>query len=183
MWKKFLVLLLLPFLSCSTDEETLYFVGDSLIHNWDVDACFPTRVTENHGIIGSGIEDWKNTTAYLEKDVVILIGTNDLRKDMDVDAYTDKYMDIIEHLRAKRIYLFSLLPREESIYYDINATIVEVNKSIQQKVKSYPQIIYLDVHDLFVKDGVLNMEYSFDGLHINDLGYEILTKKLAKRLK
>ncbi len=32
MWKKFLVLLLLPFLSCSTDEETLYFVGDSLIH-------------------------------------------------------------------------------------------------------------------------------------------------------
>lgn len=183
MWRKFLVILLLSFISCNTDEETMYVIGDSIAHNWNVKACFPTKPMENHGIIGSGIEDWKDITTYYQKDIVVILGTNDLRKDMDVDKYTDRYLEVLENLGARRIYLFSILPREKLDYYDINAMIVRVNKSIQQKTANYPQITYLDVHDLFVKDGELNMEYSFDGLHINDLGYIILTKKLVKNLK
>lgn len=33
---------------------------------------------------------------------------------------------------------------------------------------------YIDVYNLFVKGGTLNQDLSYDGLHLNDHGYQIL---------
>lgn len=34
-----------------------------------------------------------------------------------------------------------------------------------------------------LKDGRMNMQYCYDGIHLNDYGYEILRNKLQQSLK
>ena len=66
--------------SCSDDGVSeLCFVGDSLVAGWDVKSSFPTRVVRNDGVSGAHLEDiltWN--LDYQGKDVVMLIGTNNL---------------------------------------------------------------------------------------------------------
>ncbi len=41
---------------------------------------------------------------------------------------------------------------------------------------------FVDVYDYFLYKGGMNMNYSLDGLHLNDLGYNILNVRLSKEL-
>ena len=49
-------------------------------------------------------------------------------------------------------------------------------------VESLDYGTFVDVYDYFLYEGKLNMDYSLDGLHLNDLGYNILNVRLAKVL-
>ena len=42
--------------------------------------------------------------------------------------------------------------------------------------------VFLDVYDDFAHEDKMNMNYSLDGLHLNDLGYNILNVRLSKEL-
>ena len=92
-------------------------------------------------------------------------------------------MEAVTGLGAKRIFLFSLLPRDfKSDPTDINETIANFNSIIREKVKTYPQITYLDVYPDFMRDGKPNPALYNDRLHLSPAGYEILTAALDKAL-
>ena len=42
--------------------------------------------------------------------------------------------------------------------------------------------VFLDVYDDFAYEDKMNMNYSLDGLHLNDLGYNIHNVRLSKEL-
>lgn len=175
-------------ISCNDfKNETIYnFVGDSLIARWPLDEDFPSQLVYNHGKSGEGI-DYLNqfgSTLY-GSDVVVIIGTNDLKKisEGDIDSYVGVYLDKVSILTNQTIYLYSVLPRDASHDpNDINAKIETFNHQVQTCLKNYPKIKYLDVYEDFLLDGKINNQYYSDGLHLTTYGYEVLTQKLLSKI-
>ena len=174
--------------SCSTEDDCrLTFVGDSIVARWDLEEYFPTYMTENDGISGAGIGKIKELAhMYLGKDIVVLIGTNDVAgiSDETLDVYSKDYITSIVELDAKKIYLFSILPRDFKSDIDgINERISKLNALIAERAGNYAAITYINMFEEFYKDGTLNIELSYDGLHLSPYGYEKLSNSLKKYLK
>ena len=63
-----------------------------------------------------------------------------------------------------------------------NDYIKELNFALSQMVETLNYGVFLDVYDDFAHEDKMNMNYSLDGLHLNDLGYNILNVRLSKEL-
>lgn len=189
MLNKIYIIFLLILSSCSTlDVQELYFLGSSSIERWDVQFYFPNYITYNKGKSGAKIDYIEEFAGkFRGKNVVIYIGTNDINYQIrnHVDELTDRFINAYNGLEAERIYLYSLFPNNniENNQVEQNDLVDEVNDSIRNKVsRKCPQIIYLDVHDRLTYNGKLNMQYSYDGLHLNNEGYEIISQYLMNEL-
>ena len=64
----------------------------------------------------------------------------------------------------------------------INKMVIEINK----KIKWYCEendIDYLDFYDILSSDnGLINSIYTYDGLHLNEHGYEITIDEISKKI-
>lgn len=177
--------------SCSEDEETYRFIGDSIIHRWDLQNSFPTLITENCGLSGSGLEHLQSYSGKCQgTKVIVMSGTNDcgdFRNAQQAAEYAKEYVDALVTLGADRVYVYSILPRcFDTDPENINESVQLMNKAIYAELtaRSGLSVVYLDVYNSFLdKDGSLNMNLSYDGLHLNPEGYEILTKALNKKIQ
>lgn len=168
------------------NETAVVFIGDSLIARWDVERSFPANKISNVGLVGSGVE-WieENRGLFSDLYVVVLTGTNDLKKldNRNLKSYADRYVEAMLGLNAKRLIVVSIIPRNnESGAHDINQLISELNQMIADGLKEERAVFYCDVYADFLKNGTLNMNLSYDGIHLNEYGYEILTKKIKSLL-
>lgn len=172
--------------ACDTDDEELYFIGDSMIARWDLDQTLTSFVTRNLGVSGAGIkyvESLRGTQAG--HDVVMMIGTNDLGAYTGqewADNYARRYVDAIKGLDAAHVYLYSILPREFGDVAKYNMAIPETNARIKALVASDKTITYIDVYDVFLSGGHIDYELYSDGLHLSPEGYEILANALRRVL-
>lgn len=169
------------------ERTTLTFIGDSFVARWDLQNSFSSLATTNMGRSGAHIDYIEQHAGQMTgKNVVVIIGTNEsfLMAENMRDGYVDKYLSAILGLDAKKVYLYDVFPRAfAGDRGTINSDIRAFNAVIAEKVKSYPQITYLQVYDLLAGDhDGINPEYYMDGLHINPQGYEILADKLFKYL-
>lgn len=182
----FAVLFLLS--SCSDDvkDARLDFVGDSIVARWDLAEYFPSRLVYNYGKSGAGIEYLESLAGrFAGRNVVVMIGTNNnyLFVETDREDYARRYVDAITALDAKRVYLYSVLPRDfTSDRDDVNDDIAEFNAVVKHIVESMPAIVYMDVYDDFLHDGKIDFQLYSDKLHLSPYGYEILTKTLLQEL-
>ncbi len=182
----FAVLFLLS--SCSDDVKAarLDFVGDSIVARWDLAEYFPSRLVYNYGKSGAGIEYLESLAGrFADRNVVVMIGTNNnyLFVETDREDYARRYVDAITALDAKRVYLYSVLPRDfTSDRDDVNDDIAEFNAVVKHIVESMPAIVYMDVYDDFLHDGKIDFQLYSDKLHLSPYGYEILTKTLLQEL-
>lgn len=180
----------LSFTQCadSDDLQELVFIGDSHAERWDVNFFFPDYIVTNLGIGGKTIDYIESKTGTMtEKNVVVIIGTNDFFKAKDnVDEYVERYCDAIYNLKAGRTYVFSIFPSRRSEYPVglYNPPLLEnVNSAIKKRLEEkYPSIVYINVYDKLLYKGEMNPEYSSDGLHLNENGYELITQELRKHL-
>lgn len=187
MFKGLLCLVLLM-CSCVNDDKfsTFYFLGDSIIGKWDIQVYFPVYTVYNDGLPGAGIDYIERCKGmYTDKNVVIMIGTNDMRMDLDEKTYAKRYAKAVNNLHARQIYVYAIMPRNyETDSPNINNKIEKVNQAIQEQFKIEKQEVhYLDIYNIMLKDGRMNMQYCYDGIHLNDYGYEILRNKLQQSLK
>lgn len=167
--------------SCSKEEQQLtIFSGDSLIKNWDVEKYFPYLRTENRGVDGCTIEQcFKQTGEGNNNSVVLLIGTNNLsQKTNNFNILIEEYLRLVNNFNAKYTYCISILPRNNFT----NEVIEHFNKRLANELKSKENVIFIDVYNDFYWNGQINPEYTIDGLHLSDKGYELLTYKLSKWL-
>lgn len=184
----FTLIPLLGFQACDSDVTTYNFIGDSIVTRWDLQASFPVLVTRNFGLSGSGVKYLEDKHGRFDGAIVtVLSGTNDYRSvtsSIEAEKYALRYVDAIVGLGASRTYVLSILPRAFS---DDNEhtlpTISMINQAISREIRlrENPSIVYLDVYDDFLdKNGHFNMNLSYDGLHLNPEGYEILTSTLNR---
>lgn len=177
--------------SSNSDEPTtareLHFIGDSHVKLWNVASWFPTYSTYNYGISGTGIAHIQDyADHFIGKDVVVIVGTNDLKlfTDQESAQYVKNYVQALEDLGARQLFLFSIFPKSKELCkytIDDNNKARRVNALIKQAIvkKSF---IYIDVYDLLDSDGYMNPAYSDDGQHLSQTGYELITKQLMKVL-
>ena len=176
--------------------DNYLFLGDSITYYYDLEKHFPDMPVVNSGISSNTtediLEDMKNRVYdYNPSKVFILIGTNDLRDKKTVDEVVTNIKEIIKEIKKNRknaeIYLESIYPvnekvNEKGVEGRKNEDIKEINNQLKKYAKE-ENITFINIYDKLVDDeGLLNEEYTTDGLHINENGYEVITKELKKYL-
>lgn len=181
-------------------DENVVFLGDSITDFYDLEKYFSGMHVVNSGVDGNTTDNILNNMKervydYNPSKVLILIGTNDITNDKNVDEIFDNIKKIIEQIRENRpyaeIYLESIYPVNDTDDSKINHEMVngrknDTIKEINSKLREYSKkndVIYIDMYSkLSDDDGNLKLDYTKEGLHLSDKGYEVVTKVLEKIL-
>lgn len=174
------------------------FLGDSITNYYDLDKYYEGYKVVNSGVCGDQTDDIlddlkKRAYVYNPSTVFLLIGTNDLDHDKSNEEIIEKIENIVkdlnENLPNAKIYLESIYPINNTNDKKINKPligkrdnkrVVEINDKLE-KYCNNKNCTYLDMHSLLEdKDGNLKLEYTKEGLHMSDKGYEVITKELKK---
>ena len=183
------ILCIIILTACSNNEEVRHFVviGDSIVARWIVEMYFPDFVIENKGKGAAHIDYLEEFSHKCEgENVVVLIGTNDLKhiNSEKLDDYTERYVNALKELNASNLYVFSVFPRSiDSDAEYVNDIICEFNTRVKTSLSKMENVFYIDVFDMLCYEGKLNPQYSFDGVHLNSFGYDLISFELRRVLE
>lgn len=180
-------------------EPDILFVGDSIIEYYPIYELLKTdRYMLNRGIRGYKTDLlMEHLDAHIcgmgVDQIFLLIGTNDIGKEVPLDQTIAHMEAIIQQLSRDlpltKIKLISVLPVNESelykstVYIRRNQAIKTLNQAYRELSECYLNVQFIDVFDTLVdEEGQLKEEYTTDGLHLSVEGYRILSKKLQEEL-
>jgi len=183
----------------SVVEPDILFIGDSIVEYYPLQELFGTSKTiVNRGIRGYQTELLlENLDAHLYggsvDKIVLLIGTNDIGKDVPVNEALNNLEAIIQSIARDypltEIKLLSILPVNEgeeykqTVYIRTNEKIQNWNQAYQELASAYMQVDFVPVFDSLIdQEGQLKKDYTTDGLHLSVAGYQVLTKALKDYL-
>ncbi len=167
----------------SEDESIVYFIGDSQIANWDTEYSFPNRITKNYGKDGAKIDYlYDVNTIEQNSEIVIEIGTNDIKTDWDdrqIEMSVDNYINAIRSFSGSKIFIIEVLPTSDT---QKNNNIEKFNKYLKEKILSLNNLKLINAYHLLEDGGVIRNDLTRDGVHLNDYGYIIITNEVMKLL-
>ena len=176
-------------------EPDMIFIGDSIVEYYPLQELLGTAKT----IVNRGIRGYQtgllldNLDAHLYGDavdqIVLLIGTNDIGKDIPMNEALDNLEGVIQSLNRdyplSQIKLVSILPVNEgeeykqTVYIRTNEKIREWNQAYEALASAYMQVDFVPVYDsLTDTEGQLKKDYTTDGLHLSVAGYQVLSEGL-----
>lgn len=159
----------------------IVFLGNSTTVGSDFQAYFQDRQIVNLGYSGDDILGMsrriKMVSAVHPDKIFVATGRNDLLQ-VSVDEYLDRYDSLITSLQNElpyaKIYMQSVLPvnHEMKPDYTSNEKISMVNKQIKE-LATKKNCTYIELYELFEKDGELRKELTKDGVHLFPDSYRI----------
>ena len=183
----------------SVIEPDIIFIGDSIVEYYPLQELLGTAKT----IVNRGIRGYQtkllleNLDAHLYGDavdqIVLLIGTNDIGKDVPMNEFLDNLERVIQSIARDypltEIKLLSILPVNEgekykqTVYIRTNEKIREWNQAYEALASAYMQVDFLPIYDSFTdSEGQLQSAYTTDGLHLSVAGYQALSDALKTYL-
>ena len=180
-------------------EPDMIFIGDSIVEYYPLQELLGTAKT----IVNRGIRGYQtgllldNLDAHLYGDavdqIVLLIGTNDIGKDIPMNDALDNLEGVIQSLNRdyplSQIKLVSILPVNEgeeykqTVYIRTNEKIREWNQAYEALASAYMQVDFVPIYDsLTDSKGQLQSAYTTDGLHLSVAGYQALSDALKTYL-
>ena len=180
-------------------EPDIIFIGDSIVEYYPLQELLGTAKT----IVNRGIRGYQtgllleNLDAHLYGDtvdqIVLLIGTNDIGKDISMNEALDNLEGVIQLLNRdyplSQIKLVSILPVNEgeeykqTVYIRTNEKIREWNQAYEALASAYMQVDFVSIYDsLADSEGQLQSAYTTDGLHLSVAGYQALSDILKTYL-
>ena len=180
-------------------EPDILFIGDSIVEYYPLQELFGTSKT----IVNRGIRGYQtgllleNLDAHLYggavDKIVLLIGTNDIGKDVPVNEALNNLEAIIQSIARDypltEMKLLSILPVNEgeeykqTVYIRTNEKIQKWNQAYKELSSAYMQVEFVPVFDSLIDQaGQLKKDYTTDGLHLSVTGYQVLTKVLKDYL-
>ena len=182
-------------------SNKVLFLGDSITEQYDLEKYFHNDDYVNSGIsqntTGDILENMKERVYdYSPAKIFLMIGVNDgMSRNLEDDQAIKNIESIISNIQMElpdtELYVESILPvnktDEEKINHGMvdereNENIQEMNRQIEELCKEY-DVTYINLYDkLTDEDGNLNLDYTKEGLHISDEGYQVITKELRKYL-
>lgn len=166
------------------DEYDVVFVGDSITAGSDWNDIFTDISSANRGISGdttAGVLNRMNTiTNTKAKQAFIMIGTNDIMTNGDINVIFDNYVKILNEIQSKNI---KPIVQSTLLTYNKppsqNSTINQLNARLRDYC-SEKGITYVDLNEHLSANGELDNKYSSDGLHLNGQGYAVWSKVISK---
>ena len=164
------------------------FLGDSLTDYFDLDAAFADYSVVNSGIAGNTTENvladlTHRVSIFNPSQVFVWLGTNDLRDGKTAEQTLESLQTIIDQIQTERslakITLISLIPVNSQVDpYTVglrsNDQIQKVNQGLREIAKN-EKLDYIDLYSSLKDDqGNLKAEYTVDGLHLSDAGYQVV---------
>lgn len=163
----------------------IYFLGDSHMEQCEWAEIFPGIKLANRGIPG------ETTTMLLQRipgllpdscQVFLQIGINDLLSGMAPDQLLDNYKRIVQQLQKQQVQLLPTLIFPTYYKPDVNKKVVEVNQLLAQYFTENG-IQFLDINQKLQANGKLSLDYSWDGIHLNAMGYRIWARAMQPSIE
>ena len=149
----------------------------------------------NRGISGDTsnrlLERFYDNVLNIEpRNIVLLIGTNDINCGADDECIVANINKIIEltekHCQSTNVVVIGVYPVNRTINNQgkrNNARIAELNKKIELLCRDN-SITYININNsLEDENGNLSREFTYDGLHLNAKAFEIVTGRVLPLLK
>ena len=171
----------------------ILFVGSSSIRLWkDFAQKFGKYGAINRGIGGAVVNDIIRHTddlifRYKPRKIVMYVGENDLpNTTTTADSVLNRTIRLYNLIRTKLpdvpIVYICAKPSPSRDQFQTKAQ--EANRLIMNFFQSKPNVVYLDIYTPMLNNGRSRPELFLDDmLHMNEKGYAIWEKKLAKHLK
>lgn len=179
----------------SAPEDRVVFMGDSITDAWGrtYGKFFPGKPYVNRGISGQTTSQMlvrfrPDVIALKPKAVVILAGTNDIAGNTGpatLELIQGNLMSMAELAKANgiRVVLASVMPVSDYIRPQTERRPPEKIRALNAWIKDYAAkngYIYLDYYSAMLDDRqMLRRELSYDGLHPNEAGYQLIEPLVA----
>lgn len=168
-------------------KRQVIFLGNSITEGFDLDKFFPVNTPLNRGIVGDhidGLLERLDSSVVLLKPsrIYLLIGINDIgRGDSDsliIKRYTELLDRFHKELPGTPVFINSILPTSAKWSNCPRDKIKRLNNHIK-KITAFYQYNWIDLNSLFTsEDGYIRDELTSDGLHLNNIGYNIWCNQL-----
>jgi lysophospholipase L1-like esterase len=172
----------------------IIFLGNSITEMGDWKKVLNDSTVINRGIGGDitygMLRRLKDITDRSPSKVFILIGINDIGKDIPDVVIADNYLKIVREIHDKCpktvIYVESVLPVNPGLphfpqHYDKQEHILALNKLLSSHAKE-GNYTYIDIFHLFADaGGRLDSQYTYEGLHLKPPAYTIWVDYLKKQ--
>jgi lysophospholipase L1-like esterase len=161
------------------------FLGNSITQGGDWAKLTGDSTVINRGI-GADVTFGLRTrlddvTRRKPSKLFVLIGINDISKDIPDAVIAAEYRMLIDSVRAQssqtKIFVQSILPLNPTVknfpqHYDKQPHVVTVNRLLRQVARE-THATYIDLWPIFVdRQNHLDASLTGDGLHLNEQGYE-----------
>lgn len=165
------------------DKKCIIFLGNSITAGTDWSELLHMNNVCNRGISGDityGIlERLDEVTSGKPKKIFILIGINDISRNIPDSQVLLNYKTIIKRIRrsspATKIYFHTILPVNNTFparnQFNKDEHILNINSGLKNIAKEYG-IFLIDLYPHFLDaENKLDKKYTTDGLHLNAAGY------------
>lgn len=179
-------------------EQRVVFMGDSITDAWGrrYGKFFPGKPYINRGISGQTtpqmlIRFRPDVIALKPKAVVILAGTNDISGNTGpttLEAIEDNLMSMVDLAKANgiRVVLASVMPVCDYIQPQTARRPPEKIRALNTWIRQYADkngLVYLDYYSALIDDKeMFKRELTYDGLHPNDAGYDVIQPLAEKAI-
>ena len=174
-------------------RDEIVFLGNSITDGAEWSELFGNRKCRNRGISGDVTEGvlfrLDAVTRLKPAKIFIMIGVNDLSRNMTVDEIVFNYRAILERIRKEtpktKVYVESVLPVNPATGYALNHTnktdlIIELNGRLKALASEFGHT-YIDLFSVMAdKDNHLPRRYSIDGLHLSYEGYRVWAETIKE---
>lgn len=164
----------------SSDECDALFYGDSITKGNNFDELFPDLRIVDKGINGATIEDLTQRVdevdEYHPKKIFVMAGGNNLYSG-NVEECVELFRGLLNALKEAcpyaEIYVESMLPTDKrvAVEYDCPNRVI---KGFNERLKALAEengMTYVEIYPAYEKNGGLNKELTFDGIHLKDDAY------------
>lgn len=177
------------FANLPVTKDDVVMLGDSMILYNEWDEQFSNINVINRGIGGDTttglLKRLSEVTEGHPKEIVLMIGTNDLGMRIPEEQILENYLLILQRIKQEapdtKVIMTSVLPINKTIRktHVENNQIISLNHQLTKLAKDQ-EISMVQLYDLFLKGQQLDAQYTSDGLHLNGKGYALWVENLQK---
>lgn len=176
------------FLLARESGKTFTFVGPSGAGPETVDGVpFPDAHDGHSGYVIDTIDTRKgllplvaqNVANFSPHIVLLMIGTNDLNSELEVDTAPDRLAEVVDAFTQGApqalLVLAQLIPtRTDTLNAEVEAFNAELPELVASRVAQGKHVLLVDMYSAFTENPSYKDELLFDGLHPNDAGYAVM---------
>ena len=172
-----------------TKNHDIGLIGHSIFAQWDIEHLNNQSIG-NFAISGITIQQYNDYVLTqkikIPNKILIFLGINDLRKNnYHLQKIINNLQQLIENIRVQNpvAQLYFLECLHTAFRIDCHTDLINEFNSAIRPILQINNIIFIQLNRYFTNQyGKLDLKYSYDGLHLNEQGYQLLTEILEKEL-